>query len=393
MRHWAEDESQKATLVSSYDEYAQGGYLMNVMPVKGLVHKLARGGVLVETSAGPLQFGAVPETIKDTMLTAGGVPAIYVVGDRLFSTKHGISLADLEFPIYFNFFAQRRKTICVCQPSQKRVIAAIMREAVLGPRKVDVSTEIAAGPVPKLADEIAYFRRNPLAGNPLEFEDMLEFLLFDRTGRAKLAGVEIQRGSDGQFSVKDSGELIAQFPMELPVPAALEETHVRVAPFHPPAFGITFIGTGHGFDPNTMTSGFVIWVNHRGILVDPPVNSTEWFKKEEINPKLIDAIILTHCHADHDGGTLQKILSEGRIKVYTTPTIMGSFVHKYRQLVGLSRRHFDALFDFVPISICEPIRIHGGEFYFHYTLHSIPCVGFEVFWGGKSFVYTSDTLY
>ncbi len=354
---------------------------------------LSRGGMVVGTSEGPIQFGAVPETIKDTMGSDSGVPAIYVIPDRMFSAAQGVSLADLEFPIYFNFFARRRKTVCVCTATQKRAIAAVMREAVFGPQRVDVAAEVAFGPVPDLGLEMAHFRKNPFTGIRMELEDMLEFATFDDDGTACVGALEIKRRRDNKFAVRDQGKLIAEIPTDLPVPQLADEVHGRVAPFHPPAFGITFIGTGHGFDPDTMTSGFIIWANHRGILVDPPVNSTEWLKQQEINPKLIDVVILTHCHADHDGGTLQKILSEGRVKVYTTPTIMGSFVHKYRHLVGLERKRFETLFDFVPVSVGEPVRINGAEFIFHYTLHSVPCIGFETYYGGKSLIYTSDTLF
>jgi CRP-like cAMP-binding protein/phosphoribosyl 1,2-cyclic phosphodiesterase len=359
----------------------------------GKAARLSRGGMVVETSEGPIQFGAVPETIKDTMGSSGGVPHIYVIPDKMFSSGHGISLADLEFPIYFNYFARRRKTICICTSAQRKAIAAVMREAVFGPRNVDVAPEVAFGPVPGLETEMAYFRKSPFSGLRMELEDMLEFAEFDDEGRATVGQIEIRRRRDGKFAVRDQHRLVAEVPTDLPVPELGVEKHERTAPFLAPAFGITFIGTGHGFDPDTMTSGFIIWANHRGILIDPPVNSTEWMKQQEINPKLIDVVLLTHCHADHDGGTLQRILAEGRVKVYTTPTIMGSFVHKYRQLVGLERKRFEALFDFVPVSIGEPVRINGAEFIFHYTLHSVPCIGFEAFYHGKSLVYTSDTLY
>ena len=71
-------------------------------------------------------------------------------------------------------------------------------------------------------------------------------------------------------------------------------------------------------------------------MIDPPVNSTEWLLYSNVNPKLIDSIILTHCHADHDAGTFQKILEEGKITVYTTETIMMSFLRKYSALINVS---------------------------------------------------------
>lgn len=33
--------------------------------------------------------------------------------------------------------------------------------------------------------------------------------------------------------------------------------------------------------------------------------------------------------------------------------------------------------------------MHGGIFKFFYSLHSIPTIGFEVYFGGKSFVYSA----
>lgn len=33
------------------------------------------------------------------------------------------------------------------------------------------------------------------------------------------------------------------------------------------------LGSSHGFDPEKKTTGFVLWVNRRGIVVDPPLNS------------------------------------------------------------------------------------------------------------------------
>jgi len=37
-------------------------------------------------------------------------------------------------------------------------------------------------------------------------------------------------------------------------------------------------------------------------------------------------ILVTHCHADHDAGTFQKILEEGKVTIYATETVMMSFL-------------------------------------------------------------------
>lgn len=368
------------------------------MGISNRLELLPRGGALVETSAGWIQFGAVPETIKDTMRHQSGVPRIYVIPPRMFSIERGISFADLEFPIYFNFFVLRRKIVVLCESSQRRVLSGILREAIFGPRTIDLSLDLPATrepvSVPDLQSELAFFRQHPWRpGTEMTLEDMVTFVPFDREGRAAVDDVRVSRGERGIYTVTDGNQVVAELGSELKLPARAQLILDECAPFVPPYFGLTFIGTGHGFDPTTKTSGCILWINGRGLMVDPPVDSTEWLREHGVNPKLIDSVILTHCHADHDSGTLQKILEEGRIRLYTTRTIMGSFERKYRGLTGLDKKRFEDLFDFVPLTVNEPLRFEGGEFWFHYTLHSVPAIGFELYFGGKSLVYTSDTLH
>src|SRR5690606_2096032 len=144
--------------------------------------------------------------------------------------------------------------------------------------------------------------------------------------------------------------------------------------FHPPAFGVTVLGSSHGFDPKGKTTGFIVWINHRGLLVDPPGGSTDLLAHRRIAPTLIDGAIVTHSDAAHDSGTFQKILEEGRIVVYTTPTILGSFLRKYSALSGLDEDFLRRTFIYRPVKIGSSVRVHGGELRFFYTLHSIPTV-------------------
>jgi len=49
-------------------------------------------------------------------------------------------------------------------------------------------------------------------------------------------------------------------------------------------------------------------------------------------------------------------------------------------------------FHFRPVKIGESIKMRGGKFKFFYSLHAIPCVGFEVFLGDKSMVFSGDHM-
>jgi glyoxylase-like metal-dependent hydrolase (beta-lactamase superfamily II) len=168
----------------------------------------------------------------------------------------------------------------------------------------------------------------------------------------------------------------------------------RIAPptFHPPSFGVTVLGNSHGFDKNGSTSGYVLWINGRGVMIDPPPYSSATLEREGIRPQMIMAIIITHCHADHDAGTFQKVMTGSRVAIITTPTIYKSFIRKYAALSGLSPTLLRHSHRHRPAIIGQPLKFQGATFYFTYTLHTIPCIAFRVEWRGRSIVFTGDHL-
>ena len=354
--------------------------------LKETVTELPRGGHLVQTPAGYIQFGAPPETIKDTMLLSESVPQIFVLPRKLFNADKGISLAELEFPIYFNFFIKKRKTTIICSREQGDRLVRVLRESVFGPKELDISQDIhtadAETVVPDLRSEMNYYKT-------FTFKDFLSFHFFDNN-EVSIKGIKIQVNEDQNFEVYVGGKKLAQLPGYFAYKPKYDIGARLNDPYLPPLFGVTCLGPSHGFDPTENTSGFIIWLNHRGIMIDPPVNSTEWLNDSNVNPKLIDSIILTHCHADHDAGTFQKIMEEGKISIYTTKTVINSFLRKYSALSNESISYLKKLFDFNPVYLGKPFYIHGAEFNAFYSLHSIPAIGFKMIFQKQSFVYSSD---
>ena len=169
---------------------------------------------------------------------------------------------------------------------------------------------------------------------------------------------------------------------------------IRMSPpsFHPPSFGLTTLGNSHGFDKSGSVSGYVLWINGRGIMIDPPPYSSATLEREGIRPRTIVGIILTHCHADHDAGAFQKVLTGSPVVVITTPTIYKSFIRKYSALASLSPSLLRHSHRYKPAVIGEPLRFQGATFHFTYSLHAIPCVGFRVEWRGRSMVFTGDHM-
>ena len=368
---------------------------------EGLTH-LPRGGVVVATGAGPIQFGCPPETLKDSLALGLPVPTCYVVPEERFDRSEGVNLCEVEFPAYYNFFVLGRQITLVADAEGERRVRAVLGETLFGPQRYDLDLEydpsIPAEARPDLARECGQFRRDPRdPSSRLELEALIRFARLDEQGRVRLdaeagAPVELQRLTEGQgWVVREGGRELARVPARVRLPG--RQSTPEVAPFDPPAFGVSVLGSSHGFDPEGKTTGFLLWINHRGLLVDPPVGARDLLAAAGIAPKLIDGIVLTHCHADHDSGTFQKVLEEGRVAIYTTPTILGSFLRKYSALSGLDEDVLRRTFVYRPVRIGAPLRVHGGELRFFYTLHSIPTIGFEAWYGGQSLAFSGDTLY
>ncbi|HBD93061.1 MAG: hypothetical protein A2015_17480 [Spirochaetes bacterium GWF1_31_7] len=355
--------------------------------MKANYESLPRGGFLIDTKVGYVQFGTPPETIKDTMKYPKGVPQIFVLMDKMFDWKRGISLAEIEFPIYFNFFIKKRKTLIVCSEEQLEKIKKVLQESLFGPAALDISVDYDLmnddETYPNLKSELDYFR------NDLKLSDLVNIGVF-QNNKFEFNDIVIEKDKDSNFSVYDNTILLSNIPGIFSYTPKYQIGKRLPEPYSPPLFSITCLGPSHGFDPDQNTSGYIIWLNHHGIMIDPPVNSTEWLESSNVNPKLIDSIILTHCHADHDAGTFQKILEEGKITIYSTETVIMSFLRKYSALSGEPVEFLMKLFKFHPIKINKPLYIHGAKFNTFYTLHSIPTFGFKMSFQDQTFVYSSD---
>ena len=359
--------------------------------------ELRRGGLLVQRGDFHLQVGAYPETIKDTMAARLGVPDLFLVPEELFDHRLGISAVELEFPLYYNYYLKKRKLRFICRRKQLRPVLRVLKESLFGPTSFHHQIEFREGAeapgFPDLPREMAFFKTDPsLPRGSLRLNNCIQALLFDDKGKCTVDGVEIHDLGDDRYALSAEGQ---RFDFTFETGSGLYPPSVEVEPqeFRPPTFGVTLIGSGHGFDARAKTSGFVLWLNGKGVLIDPPVHTTQWLRGQGINPRCVEDIILTHCHADHDSGTLQKVLQEGRVRLHTSPTILQSFARKYRALTGLSSSQFLSLFDFHPVMLDENCNIAGGEFRFQYRFHPVPTLGFETFFQGKSFAYSSDTLW
>ena len=101
----------------------------------GEVVELDKGGIIIKTALGNIQYGIPPETVKDSMSIGIQVPEYYIIPREKFDWNDGISLMEFEFPVYFNFFLRNRnKTKLICDKETMDRIEIIFQETLLGPK-------------------------------------------------------------------------------------------------------------------------------------------------------------------------------------------------------------------------------------------------------------------
>jgi hypothetical protein len=73
---------------------------------------------------------------------------------------------------------------------------------------------------------------------------------------------EIEDYSDWKFGIMMNTST-ALASMENSKFALYKESFKQPSQFDPPVFGVTVLGSSHGFDPKGNTSGYIVWINGR----------------------------------------------------------------------------------------------------------------------------------
>lgn len=372
---------------------------------------LKKGGIVIKTPIGYIQYGMPPETLKDTMAIGYSVPEYYLIPEKKFNWTDGISLIEFEFPVYYNFFLRKQtKTKLICDLKTSENIRTIFQETLLGPKNFntfekDFTPDFVG--MPDMRKELDYFANNPFSpGKKYEFDEFIEFHILQEKGSVqierkiedKILKIVIAR-NDGDFVIFDANKKeVARITDDVKlnqhsffVCETLSQEDIDL--FEPPIFGLTVLGNSHGFDMCGSTTGFIIWINKKGIMVDPPPYSSKALRDQGIPPNFIEKIIISHCHADHDSGAFHKIIEASPVEILSTRTILNSFLRKYSALSSISIENISKLFQYRLIEVGHPTFILGARFTFNYSFHSIPALCFEIEFEGKKLFFSGDTFY
>jgi CRP-like cAMP-binding protein len=367
-----------------------------------------------------VQLGSLSRTTKDILREGLNGTQIVVLPFNLYEDNR--NYGDVEFLVYLNFFLrQKTRTLIVGTAQQRHILHRLLTLTVFG-----LFDPSAAAP-PSFEDlrdaygvesretydflraayDIYGVRKDSTPGSPmLRIEDYVHFVTLSGAETViALPSAEVRvrpRGRTVDVRIVQADGRAAEKRLELApprrlicsIPDELREA-IRFATDRP-RFGVTPLGTSHGFDHAGDFTCFIIWIDGKGVLVDPSQEALAYLDEIGIAPVDVPYVFLTHVHSDHDGGLIAKLISGSRTTVIASDPVFRAFVEKAQLITGHDFER-EGLVEHIPanpgspalIEIAgEPVRIQT-----RWNLHPIPTNGFKLTFADRTFGYSGDTQY
>jgi CRP-like cAMP-binding protein len=367
-----------------------------------------------------IQLGSLSQTTKDILREGVQGNQVFILPSSLYEGK--TNYGDVEFLVYLNFFLrQKMRTLIVGTAQQRHILHRLLTLTLFGLFDPSAPTQPSFEELREVygvgsreaydfllaAYETYGTRRDPSPGSPLlGIDDYVDFVTLngDETVIA-LPSAEVRvahRGRVCHVRVRQPDGREAEKQLELgpprratrPIPDGPRES-IQFASDRP-RFGVTPLGTSHGFDHGGDFTCFILWINSKGILVDPSPEALVYLDRIGVAPQDVPYVFLTHVHSDHDGGLIAKLLGGSRTTVIASDPVFRAFAEKARLVTG---------HDFQREGLVEHISANPGrhaqieiagevaQIVTRWNLHPIPTNGFKVTFAGRTFGYSGDTQY
>jgi hypothetical protein len=265
-----------------------------------------------------VELGSLSQTTKNLLREGITGEYLFILPKHLFESK--TNYADVEFLVYLNFFVRYgTRTRIAGTARQRDVLEHLLRLTIFGlfdphadpqpsfetlRQHYNVSDRETYGLFRMLYEKYGVRQNCCATGAILDLDAYIDFVLLDDTARPlriipstqgsmpfqglpELYTIQIAPLPHGSFevSIAQTDGRVATKTLEVHRPTRRHESipedlcrAIRFATDRP-RFGVTPLGTSHGFDPAGDLTCFVIWVNGLGILVDPSPEGLEYLEQ------------------------------------------------------------------------------------------------------------------
>ncbi len=347
---------------------------------------IVEGVHLLCTPRGNVLFGCPPEILKRLLPMHLPMPDVIVLPQRLYS--HHSTHASLEFPLYHFLFVQRglerkRHFQVIAQAHHCESLEQMLRVTLVGPNEEEMT---GVGCDPQLAQEI-YQETSSLAlknsdkgGRPFLVDEIVHFKSTEKGGVVEVypathnkPALMLENLGECQYRLnygEDATEVDVTITQEISPSYPLNHRPFKK---EKGKFTMAVLGRSNGFDPKDPANGYLFNIDGKFLLWDSPAYLHHHLRNLQVDPKDIDALIVSHVHEDHLD--VQESLRETPFDLYTTPEIYYSILIKLMAVHGYTMEQAKACYNWRPLKAETDTKVLGAECFTFHAIHAIPALG------------------
>lgn len=208
--------SHPKEVIDSFNDNYKNVSDSQIIHDKENIIKLKKGGLVIQTKIGNIQYGIPPETVKDSLSSGLTVPSVYIIPNNRFDRENCLAASEFEFPAYFNFFVLKKNISLVCDKNAELAIRTIFQETLLGPKDLtrfndEFTHDYPPSMIPDIISELKHFAVNPYTKGELKFESIIDIINYNNEGIAHIQdGVFVER-KDGFITIIEDDQDVAKF--------------------------------------------------------------------------------------------------------------------------------------------------------------------------------------
>ncbi|MGC4117587.1 MAG: cyclic nucleotide-binding domain-containing protein [Myxococcales bacterium] len=356
-------------------------------PMKIEIQQIMPGAVVIHADDEQILCG-FPEEVAKACFAHGKQISAWLLPDV--RSKNGIVQWALEFPLYVALFVQGlfskgKKLNVFCHRKDFEAAVEYLHLTLLGLTREQLKAEgVDARTAEFLVREGSSLALKKPDGSVAQITDFLNPVFFDAEGVIQFGGLTLRAHGDNAWSFFTAEDRVEEFKLEVEgeqLPPYTRPMNTALTPVIPQQLELVTLGASNGFDITGPCSNMLVQSAGHFLLVDSGPYIKQVLEASGIGLNQIEGVILTHAHEDHAVG-LSALLQLGRrIKLYVTRETAAILRRKLAILnpdVDAPEGLLDAAFDLVYVAPGKDYAFLGLTLKFHYTMHSIPCVGVEL---------------